>query len=101
MDFGYLVCRVASFYSMGYKGVMGMPIRAFWLFNRSIDRIEASQQKSQITAFAAAQSGENGKEYVDGLDQTIGDIFVVDEVEAPMKEEEQLAAFAELKKALG
>jgi hypothetical protein len=83
---------------MGYKGVMEMPIRAFWLFCRSMDRIEAQSQKSLINAHAASQSGEDGQRYIQDLDKAIGQTLVLDELE--QTEEEQIASFAELRKAL-
>lgn len=49
------MCR---FYSMSYREVLDMPLRAFWSLNRNISRIRAEEDMRTIQVMGALQSGE-------------------------------------------
>lgn len=42
---------------MSYQQVMDMPIKAFWLFNRNIERIQAQKDMRHLTVAVCGQSG--------------------------------------------
>ena len=41
---------------MSYREVLGLPIRAFWLFNRNIDRLRAETDLRELCVAANSQS---------------------------------------------
>jgi hypothetical protein len=65
---------------MGYEGVMRMPIRAFWVFCRQIDRLHAAERLGQLQVANLAQGGEEAQEFASRLTLTIGEVIEPDVV---------------------
>ena len=78
IDFPYFVARVSRFYSMSYREVLDMPLRAFWSFNRNVRRLRAEESLAQMELFMLANCDANA---VKSLRQTYAE-----QMEEPMKE---------------
>lgn len=72
---------------MGYFEVMRMPIRAFWVFGRNIDRIEAQKQLGSLEIANKAQSSEATQELFERLVLTLGEVVEGDVVVEPLDRE--------------
>lgn len=69
----YVVCRVSHFYGIGYREVMSLPVRAFWVMNQNIDRLRAEQDLRTINVAIATQSEESYKATVEALNKERGE----------------------------
>ena len=94
IDFGFVFCEVSHFYSMSYREVMAMPVKAFWLMFSNIRRIRAGDDVRHLMTAAAAQSAEGVKELQERLVLEIG--MVSNETPA-LDVQRDDAGFAELK----
>ena len=45
-------------YGMGYREVMSMPMRAFWIVSGFVDRLMSDEAKLHLEVAASAQNGE-------------------------------------------
>lgn len=52
---------------MSFADVMGMPIRTFWSFIKSLSRLEAEEDMRALNISIAANNPEFGKKYADQL----------------------------------
>jgi hypothetical protein len=52
---------------MGYREVMSLPVRAFWVMNRNIDRLRAEEDLRSIKVGIATQSDEANKKITEHL----------------------------------
>jgi hypothetical protein len=43
---------------MNYPAVLAMPLRAFWAYNRNVDRLRAEADQRQLNVMSAAQHPE-------------------------------------------
>lgn len=57
IDLGYFISRVMRFYSMNYRDVLDLPLKAFWMLDRNISRIKAEDDLRQVRLSALASSG--------------------------------------------
>lgn len=73
-----MVCRVSHFYAMGYREVIEMPIRSFWVFSRNIDRIEAQERIGALEVANHAQSGEGATQLNERLVLVLGEVVEPD-----------------------
>lgn len=55
-------------YGMGYREVMSMPARAFWIVSGFVDRIRADEAKLHLEVTAMAQDTEAAKGLMERLD---------------------------------
>lgn len=62
---------------MSYREVMEMPLRAFWTYNGSVDRIRAEAELRQLQVLAASQSSEAFKEVAAALKEELKTPVVV------------------------
>lgn len=103
MDFGFLVCRVMHFYGETYVSAMELPVRTFWLMSNCIDRIQAQQDKRQLSL--AVVGGMNGTQealesFSHNLNAEVGQVIKLNT--NPMLDTERDAAgFAMLKAMAG
>ena len=58
--------------------VLSMPIRRFWLFNESVDRLQASQDMRNLNVILGAKTPEGAKEVSDKLSEAIGTVVIKD-----------------------
>ena len=58
---------MSYFYGMSYPAVLAMPLRAFWAFNRNVDRLRAEAEQRHLRLLCASQSPEIAK----GLSETL------------------------------
>lgn len=83
-------------YSMTYWEVMGLPIRAFWMLNRNINRLLAEEDLRAFMLHVSRQAAEPAQEYETKLRTEI----FPDQVNATnsrLNEKRDDAGFAELK----
>lgn len=66
---GYLVARTMRTYGSGYREVMSMPIRAFWVMSGFVDRIFADEAKLTLEVAISAQDGETAGALLERLDR--------------------------------
>jgi hypothetical protein len=69
---------------MGYAEVMKMPIRAFWVFSRNVDRLRAQDSLRNLRIAIAAQNSEAATELSEELVLGIGDVAMPDIREEPL-----------------
>jgi hypothetical protein len=79
---------------MGYFEVMELPIDAFWLMNRNIGRIQATEDVRSLEVAISAQSGEGFKSQRERLIAETGVVFKGAQV---YDDERDQAGFEELK----
>jgi hypothetical protein len=68
------------FYSMAYGEVMGMPIRAFWVIGRNIDRVSSKERLDALHVATASQSSEGYATLTEELQSQMADTVVGDVV---------------------
>lgn len=56
-------------YGMGFREVMSMPIRAFWVVSGFVPRLMADEAKLNLEVVASAQSVESAQALMDKLDK--------------------------------
>ncbi|HYG86989.1 MAG TPA: hypothetical protein VD978_12085 [Azospirillum sp.] len=56
---------------------MSLPIRAFWLLNRNIDRLTAEEDMRAMTNTLCAQSGEGYRLHAAALSEQMGQVVLV------------------------
>ena len=83
---------------MGYREVMGIPIRAFWLLNENINRLFAETDIRQLSVLASARSSEGAKEMNTNLTIELGEVL---KAGPDTKDERDQAGFDELKAMSG
>lgn len=93
IDFGFLFCEVSHFYSMAYREVLEMPIRAFWLMSGNVRRLRAHSDVRSLMVASAAQSPEGIDEVRERLVLEIGEVAK----EPPTSVERDEAGFEELR----
>lgn len=59
---------------MGYREVMGMPLKTFWCFSKNIDRLMAETDLRMLQVVASAASGEAYGKLSDRLQGQVGTI---------------------------
>ena len=69
----YVVCRVSHFYGIGYREVMNLPVRAFWVMNQNVDRLRAEEDLRQIQVGIAIQSDVNYRGTIEALNNERGE----------------------------
>jgi hypothetical protein len=69
---------------MGYEEIMRMPIRAFWVFGRNIDRIDAQRRLGDLQVANSAQSGEAAQELGQQLVLELGEVLEPDVIAEPL-----------------
>ena len=52
---------------MGYREVMSMPMRAFWIVSGFVDRLMSDEAKLHLEVAASAQSGEAAGQLMERL----------------------------------
>ena len=78
LDFGYIFCRVVAHYGIGDDQVMNMPLKRFWMFSESADRMNAASDIRALTVAAAVNSSESFEAKRSELVSTVGTIVVKD-----------------------
>ena len=73
-------------YSMTYREVRSLPIEAFWMLNKNVDRIAAENDIRALVVAIHAQSGEGFKDLMEGLTKQFGRVFEYDEGKKAMIE---------------
>lgn len=58
-----------------------MPIDAFWLMNKNIDRLQADETYNDAVKTARSQGGEQFMKYLEELDQRRGNAIEFDSVD--------------------
>lgn len=94
IDFGFLFCRVMSFYHQDYMTLMQMPMKTFWLLSQNIERVAATQDLRSLSVALAGQGGEHTKEFQERLILEMGTCVVEETATAEVRDE---AGFQELK----
>jgi len=79
---------------MSYREVLDLPIRAFWLFNKNVDRIRAESDLRELQVAANSQSQEG---YTSARERLVLELGPVDTGGAPdprkaVRDREGLAA---------
>lgn len=85
-----------QFYGQSYMQMMDLPIKAFWLMNKNIDRIAARQDMRRLSIAMCAQSSEAANQLRDSLNAESGTVVKM-EAESPLTAVRDERAFAELK----
>jgi hypothetical protein len=81
--------------------VLAMPVSAFWMMNKNIDRLYAETDIRMLYVVAHAQSGDGVVQFSEKMHNQMGEVFVIDEVKKAFSEEldrEGLAALKDLGK---
>jgi len=86
-----------QFYGQRYDDVMALPIKAFWLMNRNIDRIAARQDLRRLSIAMCAQSSEAANHLRESLNAEGGTV-VKTRQEDPLEAKRDEQGFAELKR---
>lgn len=60
---------------MGYREVMGIPVRTFWFLNNTINRVRADEDLRHLTVVNSAQSGEGAKDTRERLIIEMGQVI--------------------------
>lgn len=98
LDVGYAICRVMRFYSMPYREVMDLPVRAFWFMSSQIDRVLASESLTSLHITASAQGGSSYEETKRQLLDVLGTPVRLDVGRVALQEERDEFGFQFLKK---
>lgn len=85
------------FYGLDDRQVLTMPVRRFWLLNRSVDRIKAEESIQLLKVMAAAQSGETFAQVNDDFRQQMGTVVEFDKAKVAMTAALDKAGLAVLK----
>lgn len=67
------------FYGIGFYETKKLPLKAFWMLQRNIDRLEASSDYRQLQLICSATSSEGVKDVSERLLKTIGKVVIYDE----------------------
>lgn len=89
---------------MGYSEVMALPLRAFWLMSRNIDRIMAQgDMRSMSVAVVAQSSAEGVQQLRQALAVETGTIVKLqkDDSDSPLNAQRDEQGFAELRAMAG
>ena len=78
IDFGFLFARVMHFYGLSDLDLLAMPVRRFWLLNKSVDRIVAEQAIQSAVIAVQTQSGDSFSDLMKGLRKQMGQVVVLD-----------------------
>lgn len=81
---------------MGYREVMGLPIRVFWLMNSSIGRLLAEKDIRALTVQSARHGGEQAEQIRQHLVIEMGEVGKTAQV-ADLSAERDQQGFEELK----
>ncbi|WP_431854310.1 hypothetical protein [Azospirillum sp.] len=76
LDFGFVFSRVLRGYGLGYWELMSLPIRAFWLLHRNLDRVTAEEDLRAMTGAICALNGDAYREQAAGLRERIGQVVL-------------------------
>jgi hypothetical protein len=71
------VARVSYFYGMSYPAVLAMPLRAFWAYNRSVDRLRAEADQRHLSLLCASQDPKAAEQLGEKLSAELGSPVVV------------------------
>lgn len=83
---------------MGYREVMSLPIRTFWLMNSNVGRVLAEKDLRALTVQQARHGGEHGAEIKKHLLIEMGEVGkVANKTESPLQAERDQEGFEELK----
>lgn len=85
------------FYSMPYREVMSLPIRAFWFLSSQIDRVQAAESLNSLHITASAQSNESYGDTKGQLLEVIGTPIKFDLGRIALEEERDEQGFQFLK----
>lgn len=69
---------MARFYGWGHTEIMKMPIRAFWMYSRMVEKIRANELKQSLRVAVVCQSSEAVTEYSEELQERIGEVMSPD-----------------------
>jgi hypothetical protein len=72
---------------MGWEEVMRLPVRAFWMFNRNIQRVSAEKDLRAMRVHASASSGEAIAALREALVAEIGSVTKQDPLKAKLDRE--------------
>jgi hypothetical protein len=87
---------------MSYLEVMSVPIRAFWLMNFNIDRVQAQGDIRALTVAISGQDGEAAQDYRQKLVLEVGTIVKLEEgsVLSEKRDEEGFSELREMAKQM-
>ncbi len=60
-------------YGMGYREVMSMPMRAFWVVSGFVERLQADEAKMQLEIAATSPDGEAARALMERLNTAAPD----------------------------
>lgn len=63
---------------MGYREVLELPAKTFWMLHKNIDRISAEEDIRDLQVAAHSHSGESIKEMLESLQAQMGDVIKVE-----------------------
>jgi hypothetical protein len=63
---------------MDHRKVMDMPIRAFWVYARNVDRVRAKEQMAALDVAISAGTSEGYQQLREQLLATLGAVLVPD-----------------------
>lgn len=69
---------MSHFYGMEYPAVLAMPLKAFWAFNRNVDRLRAEAEQRHLRLLCAAQSPDAATRLSEALITEMGKPTVVE-----------------------
>ena len=59
---------------MGYREVMSMPMRAFWIVSGFVDRLMSDEAKLHLEVAASAQNGEAAGQLMERLNTNLAEV---------------------------
>ena len=74
-----------------------MPIKTFWMMHKNIDRLMAEADLRMLSVVAYGQSGEGIEKFSEDMRKQMGQVAVIDEIQAAFKEEIDSEGLASLK----
>jgi hypothetical protein len=72
---------------LGYRELMEIPIRAFWMMNVNAVRLAAESDLRNLTVFSGGHSSENYRAVRDHLELELGEVVKIDPAAASMEEQ--------------
>lgn len=67
-----------NYNGMDYWNVLKLPLRTFWMLNRSLDRLRAEEDQRQLRLVNASQDAKGAKDLTDELSREIGMPVVIE-----------------------
>lgn len=84
-------------YGLGYRELMALPIKTFWMLNKNVNRLLAEKDLRALSMAINSQSNEGVTALREKLSEELGNPYGSQPVDNPLDEERDEAGFEMLK----